>query len=45
VELYWHLTDRAGKRQVEGAKVALAQNAGGSTPAGEGALSITIMNR
>jgi acetyl-CoA acetyltransferase len=45
VELYWHLTDRAGKRQVEGAKVGLAQNAGGSTPAGEGALSVTIMNR
>jgi len=45
VELFWHLTDRAGKRQVEGAKVGLAQNAGGSTPAGEGALSITIMKR
>jgi acetyl-CoA acyltransferase len=45
VELYWHLTDRAGKRQVEGAKVGLAQNAGGSTPAGEGALSVTIMKR
>ncbi|MEX2489001.1 MAG: thiolase family protein [Pseudomonadales bacterium] len=45
VELYWHLTDRAGKRQVEGAKVGLAQNAGGSTPAGEGAISVTIMKR
>lgn len=45
VELYWHLTDRAGKRQVEGAKVGLAQNAGGTTPAGEGALSVTIMKR
>jgi acetyl-CoA acetyltransferase len=45
VELYWHLTDRAGKRQVEGAKIGLAQNAGGSTPAGEGALSVTIMKR
>lgn len=45
VELYWHLTNRAGKRQVEGAKVGLAQNAGGSTPAGEGALSVTILKR
>ena len=45
VELYWHLTDRAGKRQVEGARVGLAQNAGGSTPAGEGALSVTILKR
>lgn len=45
VELYWHLTDRAGKRQVEGAKVGLAQNAGGTTPAGEGAISVTIMKR
>ncbi len=45
VEVYWHLSDKAGKRQVEGAKVGLAQNAGGSTPAGEGALSVTIMKR
>ncbi|MCB1683333.1 MAG: thiolase family protein [Pseudomonadales bacterium] len=45
VELYWHLSDRAGKRQVEGAKVGLAQNAGGTTPAGEGAISVTIMKR
>ncbi len=45
VELYWHLTDRAGKRQVEGAKVGLAQNAGGTTSKGEGALSVTIMHR
>lgn len=45
VELYWHLSDRAGKRQVEGAKVGLAQNAGGTTPSGEGAISVTIMKR
>jgi|TARA_B100001971_G_C18259592_1_gene585449 acetyl-CoA acetyltransferase len=45
VEVYWHLSDKAGKRQVEGAKVGLAQNAGGSTPAGEGALSVTILKR
>jgi len=45
VELFNHLTDRAGARQVEGAKVGLAQNAGGSTSAGEGALSVTILTR
>ena len=45
VEIYWHLADKAGKRQVQGAKVGLAQNAGGSTSAGEGALSVTIMKR
>jgi len=45
VELFTHLTDRAGKRQVEGAKVGLAQNAGGTTSVGEGALSVTIMKR
>lgn len=45
VELYWHLSDRAGKRQVEGAKVGLAQNAGGTTSSGEGALSVTILKR
>ena len=45
VELYWHLTDQAGKRQVEGARVGLAQNAGGTTSFGEGAISVTIMKR
>jgi len=43
VELFWHLTGQVGKRQVEGAKVGLAQNAGGSAPRGEGALSVTIL--
>lgn len=43
VELYWHLSDGAGARQVEGAKVGLAQNAGGTTSSGEGAISVTIM--
>ncbi len=43
VELYWHLTGRAGKRQVEGAKVGLAQNAGGSVGGTEAALSVTIL--
>jgi len=43
VELYWHLTNQVGERQVEGAKVGLAQNAGGAAPKGEGALSVTIL--
>jgi len=43
VELFWHLTSQVGKRQVAGAKVGLAQNAGGSAPRGEGALSVTIL--
>jgi acetyl-CoA acetyltransferase len=43
VELYWHLTGRAGKRQVEGARVGLAQNAGGSVGGTEAALSVTIL--
>jgi acetyl-CoA acetyltransferase len=43
VELFWHLTGRAGKRQVEGAKVGLAQNAGGSIGGTEAALSVTIL--
>ncbi|OGP56176.1 MAG: thiolase [Deltaproteobacteria bacterium RBG_13_52_11] len=47
VELYWHLVadDRAGKRQVEGAKVGLAQNSGGSIDTSEGAISVTILKR
>lgn len=43
VELYWHLTGRAGKRQVQGAKVGLAQNNGGSAGSTEAALSVTIL--
>ncbi|MBW2623934.1 MAG: thiolase family protein, partial [Deltaproteobacteria bacterium] len=43
VELFWHLTGHAGQRQVEGARVGLAQNAGGSAPKGAGALSVTIL--
>lgn len=47
VELYWHLSGggRAGKRQVEGARVGLAQNAGGSVNSSEGALSVTILKK
>ena len=43
VELYWHLTGRAGARQVQGAKVGLAENAGGNVGRSEAALSITIL--
>lgn len=43
VELYWHLTGQGGARQVAGARVGLAQNAGGSAPRGVGALSVTIL--
>ncbi len=43
VELYWHLTGQAGKRQVEGARVGLAQNAGGTVRWAEGALSVTLL--
>ncbi|MCP4692684.1 MAG: thiolase family protein [Desulfobacterales bacterium] len=45
VELFWHLTGQAGKRQVEGAKVGLAQNGGGTIGNSEAALCITILKR
>jgi acetyl-CoA acyltransferase len=45
VELFWHLTGRAEKRQVIGAKVGLAQNAGGSVGGTEAALSVTILKK
>ncbi len=47
IELYWHLT-RAGqvaRRQVEGAKVGLAQNSGGTVRGSDAALSVTILKR
>jgi len=47
VEVYYHLAGggRAGKRQVEGAKVGLAQNAGGTVGSSEAALSVTILKK
>jgi acetyl-CoA acetyltransferase len=45
VELAWHLGNRVGERQVKGAKVGLAQNAGGSVGSSEAALSVTILKR
>ena len=44
MELYWHLTDQAGKRQVKGAKVGLAHNQGGIVGGAEAAISITILS-
>ena len=47
VELYWHLAGggRVGKRQVEGARVGLAQNAGGNVNNTEASLSVTILKK
>jgi len=45
VELFWHLTGRAGARQVKGATVGLGQNAGGSVGGTEAALSVTILKK
>ena len=45
VELYWHLTGRAGKRQVEGARVGLAHNQGGMVGGDDAAESIVILTR
>ncbi len=43
VEIYWHLAGKAGQRQVEGARVGLAQNAGGTVGNSTAALSVTIL--
>lgn len=43
VEIFWHLSGQAGERQVQGAKVGLAQNAGGTVGFSEAALSLTIL--
>jgi len=47
VELYWHLVGggRAGKRQVEGPRTGLVQNAGGSVGSSEGVLSVIILKK
>jgi len=42
-ELTWQLQGRAGKRQVEGARIALAQNGGGYVVTGPAANVITIL--
>jgi acetyl-CoA acetyltransferase len=47
VEVYWHLTGagQVAKRQVESARIGLAQNAGGTVNGTDGALSVTILKR
>jgi acetyl-CoA acetyltransferase len=47
VEIYWHLADdgRTGKRQVNGARVGLTQNNGGTVNGTEGALSVTVLKK
>ncbi len=44
-EIVWQLRGECGDRQVEGARVGLTQNAGGSLPGGEAAHSIHILAR
>ena len=45
VELTEQLQGRAGDRQVEGAKVALAHNGGGNIGIDAAALCVTILQR
>ena len=45
VELTEQLQGRAGKRQVEGAKLALAHNGGGSLGSDAAAMCVTILGR
>jgi len=44
-ELVWQLRGEAGERQVEGAKVALAQNVGGFVEGDYAASAITVLKR
>ena len=45
VELADQLRDRAGKRQVEGARIALAENAGGILGGGSAVAVVTVLER
>jgi len=42
-ELVWQLRGEAGKRQVQGARIALAENGGGNIGVEEAAMVITIL--
>jgi acetyl-CoA acyltransferase len=44
-EIVWQLREECGERQVEGARIGLTQNAGGSLPGGEAAQSVHILAR
>jgi acetyl-CoA acetyltransferase len=44
-EIIWQLRGQCGGRQVEGARIGLTQNAGGSMPGGSAALTIHILKR
>ncbi len=44
-EIVWQLRGECGDRQVEGARIGLTQNAGGSLPGGEAAQSMHIFAR
>jgi acetyl-CoA acetyltransferase len=47
IELYWHLTQasQVASRQVESARIGLAQNSGGTVRGSDAALSVTILKR
>ena len=45
VELVWQLRGDAGERQVEGAKIALAENGGGFIGQDVAALGLTILSK
>jgi hypothetical protein len=42
-ELVWQLRGAAGKRQVEGARIGLAENGGGILPPDAAVVSATIL--
>ena len=44
-ELVWQLRGEAGERQVEGARVALAENGGGFIGQDGAAMAMTILSR
>jgi acetyl-CoA acetyltransferase len=44
-ELVTHLRGEAGERQVEGAKIAMAENGGGTIGNGEAAMAIHILDK
>ena len=45
VELVWQLRSEAGERQVEGARIALAENGGGFIGQDVAALALTLLSK